>query len=133
MSVTQRIVRFFDKLEDRVRIALSHHPIVYAFIGGVAIVLFWRGVWMIADTFAWLDGAASVLMSTLVLLVMCLLVSLVLSDHIILSGLRHEKKLDEKTEKEVRAEMTELQQVLERLDRIERELRLLKKAAQKKG
>jgi len=31
----KRIIVYFDKLEDKIRIALSHHPIPYALIGGV--------------------------------------------------------------------------------------------------
>ena len=54
--VFKKIFRFFDKLEDHVRIALSHYPIVYTIIGGFSIVLFWRGVWMTADYFPFLTG-----------------------------------------------------------------------------
>jgi hypothetical protein len=47
-----KIVRYFDKLEDRIRGRLSRYPIIYSIIGGTAIVLFWRGVWVTADYFA---------------------------------------------------------------------------------
>jgi hypothetical protein len=40
---------FFDKFEDHIRTHLSRYPIVYTIIGGIAIVLFWRGVWHTAD------------------------------------------------------------------------------------
>ena len=55
----KRILHFFDKLEDGIRIALSRRPIVYAFVGGTAIVLFWRGVRMVADAIQFLTGSAS--------------------------------------------------------------------------
>ena len=45
------IIKFFDKIEDKIRGKLSHYPIFYAFIGGVGIVIFWRGVWHTADFF----------------------------------------------------------------------------------
>lgn len=38
-----RIYTHLDKLEDKVRGILSHSPLVYALIGGTAIVLFWGG------------------------------------------------------------------------------------------
>ena len=47
--LTRKIVRFFDKLEDKIRGRLSHHPIFYALVGGIGVVLFWRGVWHTAD------------------------------------------------------------------------------------
>ena len=45
----KKILHFFDKLEDQIRGRLSKYPIVYAFIGGVGIVLFWRGVWGLSE------------------------------------------------------------------------------------
>ncbi|MCX6718865.1 MAG: hypothetical protein NTZ38_00600 [Candidatus Taylorbacteria bacterium] len=45
----KNILNFFDKLEDVVRAHLSRYPIAYTFVGGIAIVLFWRGVWHTAD------------------------------------------------------------------------------------
>jgi len=44
-----KVIDFFDKLEDVIRGHLSRYPIAYTLIGGVAIVLFWRGVWHTAD------------------------------------------------------------------------------------
>ncbi|MBU2082030.1 hypothetical protein KKH14_01235, partial [Patescibacteria group bacterium] len=48
--------RFFDKLEDKVRSRLSRRPILYAFLSGIGTVLFFRGVWMIADEFSFMTG-----------------------------------------------------------------------------
>ena len=42
-------MHFFDKLEDKIRNLLSRLPILYALVGGVGIILFWRGVWHTAD------------------------------------------------------------------------------------
>ena len=44
-----RLYHFFDKLEDTVRERLSRIPIFYGIVGGVSIVLFWRGLWYTAD------------------------------------------------------------------------------------
>ena len=87
MSLIAKISRFFDKLEDRVRSWLSHQPILYALIGGIGIVLFWRGVWHTADYLMgigpallagqswdaiepgpWWDGPLSLLISIVILL-----------------------------------------------------------------
>ena len=50
------IIKFFDRLEDHVRMRLSHRSIAYAFIGGLATVLFWRGVWHTGDILMRLGG-----------------------------------------------------------------------------
>lgn len=101
MILVKKISRFFDRLEDKIRFNLSNYPFVYTLIGGIAIVLFWRGVWMTADLFAWLNGPMSLLISTLVLLMIGLFVSFFIGDQQILQGLRKEKKLIEKTKEEL--------------------------------
>lgn len=137
--------RFFDKLEDRVRGWFSHFPIFYAIVGGVGVVLFWRGVWHTVDYFMvllhawnsglsgpdlesgfWWDGPLSFAVGTALLLLIGVFVSNFIGNEIIMSGLRGEKKLTERTEKEVRTEVgaiAEIQEEMvgmsERLRRIE--------------
>lgn len=45
----RKIEKTLDSLEDDVRGWLSRHPILYAFIGGTGVVIFWRGIWHTAD------------------------------------------------------------------------------------
>ena len=135
-----RIIKFFDRLEDRVREFLSRRPIAYGIIGGFAIVLFWRGVWHTADlietgesVFAPLFTApVSTLGSAAVLLMTGLFVSFFIGDRIILSGLKHEKKIEEKTEMEVREEGVILLDLYQKLERIERELHEVREEVKKK-
>lgn len=122
----KRAYKFFDKLEDRVRARLSRQPIVYSFIGGIAIVLFWRGVWMTADMYPWLTGPMSFLISVAILLVTGLFVSFFITDRIILSGLTKEKKLAEKTKEEVRQETVLLKEIRDEMRTIEHEIQELK-------
>lgn len=117
-----KIIKFFDKFEDRVRESLSRHPIPYALLGGIAIVLFWRGVWMTADDFAFMTGPVSFVISLTILLASGLFVSFFIGDRIILSGLRQEKKLAEKTEEEVKLEENIMENIEKKLDRIEKNL-----------
>lgn len=119
-----KILHFFDKAEDKVRVALSHHPIFYAIVGGIGIVLFWKGVWEMAEAFPFLDGIGSVALGAVILLMTGLMVSFFIGDSIILSGLKGEKKIVEKTELEIREEedtekriLNELEAIEERLDR----------------
>lgn len=100
-----QFTRFFDRLEDRTRTRLSRYPIIYAFVGAVAIVLFWRSVWMIADDIPLLyDPYVSLVVSVVTLLLIGLFVSFFVGDSILLSGIKGEKKLIEKTEGEIRQE-----------------------------
>jgi len=123
----KKIVKFFDKVEDQVRGHLSRYPILYTFIGGTAIVLFWRGVWITADQvalaippeYAWLDGPFSVASSVFVLLITGLFVSFFVTDRIILSGLKQEKKLVEKAESELREEKDLMTDIAHKMDHIE--------------
>lgn len=136
------LAKFFDRLEDRVRGWLSRFPILYAILCGVAIVLFWRGVWHTADLIE--GGAAgeagtflfsapvSLVLSALFMLLTGVFVSFFIGDRIILSGLKHEKKIEEKTEEEVREEEVILLDLYEKLERIEREVHAIKEEIKKK-
>jgi len=111
-SVIKRAINFFDKFEDHVREHLSRHPVIYTIIGGVAIVLFWRGVWNTADILQDKGGwwgvlfyePVSLVITTIILLATGLFVSYFIGDTILMSGLKHEKKVTDKTEKEVEDE-----------------------------
>ncbi len=122
----KKIYGFGDKLEDVVRGKLSHYPLVYAFVGGIGIIVFWRGVWHTTDylmgrllaigggdsttdlvSAAWWDGPLSVLIGMVLLLAVGLFVSSFIGNEIIISGLKREKKMIEKTEDEVGAELDE--------------------------
>ncbi len=99
-----KIYSFFDRLEDKARRTLSRHPVPYAFIGGVSIVLFWRAVWDIADMITgvspfWWLGA-----SILVMLLTGTFISFFIGDSLIISGLKSSKRIDEKTELELQRE-----------------------------
>lgn len=121
-----KLARFFDKLEDKTRASLSQRPIFYAIIGGTAIVLFWRGVWLTADLIPFLSGPVSVLISTVILLLTGLFVSFFIGDRIILSGMKGEKKLVEKTAAEVQSEGDILLDIQKRVKKIEDEIQSLK-------
>lgn len=141
------IIKFFDKLEDKVRGKLSHYPILYAFIGGVGVVIFWRGVWHTTDFFTevifsyqvygsvnlgslpWWDGPLSLLVGSILLLLTGLFVFDFIGSQAIISGLRGEKRLEEKTEEEIKTEgeiikgiEKEVKEISQRLDDIEEDL-----------
>lgn len=134
------VSRFLTRLEERVRSWLSHYPVAYALLGGVGIVLFWRGVWLGADVLSalyfqdghgvasidivpsLLDPVLSLIIGSVILLICGLWVSSLLGNEVIISGLRGEKRLTERTETEVRTETGALAEVLEQLDIIHSKL-----------
>ena len=114
-----RMARFFDRLENRIRGFLSRYPIVYGFIAGVGIVSFWRGVWETSDLLN-IPALASLLFGFLLLLAIGVLVTEFLGNRIIISGLRGEKKLEEKTLREIEDEEMFLSSLKNKIDRIEK-------------
>jgi len=120
------IIKFFDKLEDKVRGRLSRHPIVYAFVGSVGIILLWRGVWLVADLFS-LSGFMSIVLGVIILLLTGLFVSFFIGEQIIISGIKKEKRTDEKTEEEIRKGEVSLRQVKKDLEEIKEEIKEIDK------
>lgn len=119
----KKLLTFFDRLEDKIRIKLSHSPILYALVGAVGIILLWKGVWEVAELVPALHGFGSVVLGILILLASGLLVSFFIGDSIILSGFKREKKLVDKTEKEIlQAEKTQTTEILAKLDHLERDM-----------
>lgn len=126
MKITYKFLdSFFDKLEDHVRAALARHPFVYSVIGGSGVILFWRGVWHSADYFEkntyWgsyvFSNLGSMILGVVTLLITGLLVSVFIGDSIIMSGIRHDKKLIEKTEEEIEEEIKKEEQSLRNIER----------------
>lgn len=119
----KKLLTFFDRLEDKIRIKLSHSPILYSLIGAVGIILLWKGVWEVAELVPALHGFGSIVLGILILLASGLLVSFFIGDSIILSGFKREKKLVDKTEKEIlQAEKTQTTEILAKLDHLERDI-----------
>ncbi|MDO8564967.1 MAG: hypothetical protein Q7R88_03160 [bacterium] len=69
----------------------------------------------------------STLLSIAVLLLTGLFVSFFIGDRIILSGLMHEKKIEEKTEKEVRQEGAILVEMYTKVEHMEKEIGEIKR------
>ena len=127
----KRIVKFFDKLEDKIRGKLSHYPIIYAFVGGIGIVLFWRGVWHTADDMN-IGSVISLFIGSVLLLMTGIFVSAFVGSKLIISGLIGEKKLAEKEQVEIETEEIQLKNLQNTLNRLEKKLEHIDEEVEKK-
>jgi len=120
-------------MEDHVRARLSRHAFIYTFIGGTGIVLFWRGIWHVADVLETIQGVPRVLFSPLgsvilgatILLSTGLFVSVFVGESIIISGIKKDKKVIDRTEEEVASEMGEVERTLVLLVDLKKEVEKL--------
>ncbi|MES3031399.1 MAG: hypothetical protein V4697_03230 [Patescibacteria group bacterium] len=117
---------------------MSRYPILYTLIGGVAIVLFWRGVWHTADILEAEGGIlgflfyepVSALIVTLILLATGLFVSYFIGDSIMISGLKQQKKTTERTKKDIEDEELELSAIRDTIKEIKKEVDEIKDAVE---
>ena len=128
--LTRKIVRFFDKLEDKIRGRLSHHPIFYALVGGIGVVLFWRGVWHTADDVG-LGSIASLVAGSVILLLIGVFVSAFVGNRLIISGLIRQKKLEEKQQGEIETEASQIKSMQNTLSKLEKKLQHLDEEVEK--
>ena len=137
MKTFRSIYYLFDKLEDIVRGSLSQHPFIYTFIGGIGVVIFWRGVWHIADILESsgplgalvFSPVGSIILSIIVLLATGLFVSVFIGDSIIMSGIKKDKKVIDKTIDEVQEAETDIQSTLDMVRELKKEVENLEKEA----
>lgn len=124
-SMFKDIINFFDRLEDKIRGFLSTRPIVYAAIVSVGTVFLWRGIWLVADA-AHVSGPVSILIGSIILLLTGIFVSSFIGNRILISGIKNEKKLADKTQKEIEADIQSETKVLHKiqdsLTKIERKI-----------
>lgn len=132
-------------MQRKIQYSLSHHPKLYALIVGIGLVVFWRGVWHSADQihslfsyfysgsstslpFAeWWDGPLSFVIGGLILYFTGAFTSSFIGNELILSGLRGEKKLNERTEAELKDEASAISDIKDELLAISHKLEILKK------
>ncbi len=134
----KKVLKFLDKGEDRIRHALSKHPILYAIIGGFSVVIFWRGVWDMMDMlyiqygFWFLHPVASMIISVIVMLATGTFISFFIGEQIIVSGLKEEKRIDQKTEQDIELEDYKIKHMVEEIGEIRKDIAKIKAAVMAK-
>lgn len=121
MKIIKKVVNYLRHIKTIIRHRLSHWPVVYAFIGSIGVVLIWRGVWMIADDMD-MSGFVSLLLGVFISISAGLFVSFFVGDSIIISGIKREKRIDEKTESEIKKEEVSLKEIKKDLKEIKEDI-----------
>ena len=114
-----------------VRGKLSHYPVLYALLGGIGIVLFWRGVWHTADDMN-MSSILSLIIGFLLLLSIGVFVAEFIGNKLIMTGLIGEKKLTSKEEGEIETEESQLKNLQSTLSRLEKKLEHIDEDLEKK-
>lgn len=127
-----KIFKFFDKLEDKNRIKLSHHPIFYAFLTGAGIIIFWRGVWHTADRIPILqDSVVSIVFGAILLLAIGTFITSFIGNEIIISGIKKEKtvveRIIEEEEEDLAHEFADDTRIMKELKEVKANVAELKK------
>lgn len=140
-------MNIYKKVQRKVQNYLSHYPALYALLVGIGIVLFWRGIWHSADEIhatihlfssrtstdllstPWWDGPLSFLVGWLMLSITGAFTSSFIGNELILSGLRGERKLSERTEADLKTEENTISDIKDELVFISKKLEILEKKA----
>lgn len=133
------------RCREKITIYLSHRPKLYALIVGIGIVLFWRGVWHSTDLLhthfnfyqnystigapysSWWDGPLSLAVGIVILYFTGAFISSFIGNELILTGLRKEKRLEEKTESEIKSEAQSVSEIRSGLKNVEEKIEELEK------
>ena len=116
---------FFLNIEERARLFFERVPFIQAFLAGVGVIIFWRGIW------EWLDQSgvtplASVILGSLILGSVGVFVQTFIGNTIIIREVKqeekNEKKAVQKMEVEVGSEEATLAGLSARLDTLIKKL-----------
>lgn len=100
------VTNTFLGIEDRARAFFEKFPFVHAFLAGVGVILFWRGIWELADYFA-IHPLISVLVGVVLLVAIGLFIQTFVGNAIIIKSVTHTTNVDKRILKEIESEVAE--------------------------
>ena len=87
-------------IEERARKFFESFPFMHAFLAGVGIVLFWRGVWETSDHIG-LNSEWSIVIGILILSGIGLFLQTLVGNTIIIKEVKKEKKVEQEIKSEI--------------------------------
>ena len=88
------------QIEEKARTYFEKKPFLHAFLAGVGVILFWRGIWEIADYYK-LHPILSVILGILLLGAIGLFIQTFVGNAIIIKNVKKDEQIEKRTEKEV--------------------------------
>ena len=121
----------FLQIEERARSYFERFPFVHAFLGGVGVVLFWRGTWELVDQMR-IDPVVSIIIGSLLLGSIGLFIHTFVGNAIIIKNVEKDKQMTKKAEHEiaeveqdVKKEEVTLKQLADKIEQLEKVITLL--------
>ncbi len=115
------ITKILLGIEERARKFFERIPFIQAFVAGVGIVLFWRGVWHGFDELG-LSSLSSIIIGALLLGGVGVFIQTMIGNTIIIKKVKQEEQIEKqaikKMEKEVVTEEITLLQLSQKLDQL---------------
>jgi hypothetical protein len=90
----------FLRIEDRARRYFERIPFIHAFLAGVGVILFWRGVWEIADIYSF-DPTISIIVGIIILVSIGLFTHTFIGNAIIIKSVKHEINIEKENRKDL--------------------------------
>lgn len=110
-----KMTNIFLYTEEKARKYFEQTPFIHSFLAGIGVVLFWRGVWEVADFYS-LSPFISILIGILILGGIGLFVQTFIGNTIIIKNVKSDINLEKKTEKEIIKEEITLSHIAEKIN-----------------
>jgi hypothetical protein len=107
-------------IEEKARKHFEKYPFLQAFLAGMGVIIFWRGVWEIMDVFK-IDPILSIIIGMLMLLGIGLFIQTFMGNTLIIKSVKKEEKLEKEILKEitnVEEDEVVLQEISEKLNKL---------------
>ena len=121
----QSITDFFLKIEEDARKYFERIPFIQAFVAGIGVIIFWRGVWEFLDA-SGVSPLASVILGSLLLGAVGVFIQTFIGNTIIIRNVKREEKMEQKMlakmEGEVDTEEITLKVLSDKIDALARRL-----------